>query len=97
MYRHRPVLIGLAVAFAVLVPSGAALAQAVPPAQANGRAPCTAQLASSFGPATGGISDEVAQVQAIAARRGVPLGHLVQVAAQTEGTVQECVDFLLSL
>ena len=90
-------ILGTTLVLALLGASGAASAQEVPPANSNERAPCTAQLASSFGPATGGISDEVAAVKAIAERLGVPLGQAVRVAATTEGTVAECVALLLSL
>jgi len=90
-------IVGTTLVLALMGASGTAMAQAIPPANADERAPCTAQLGSSFGPATGGIADEVAGVQAIADRLGVPLGQLVQVAATTQGTVAECVEFLLSL
>jgi hypothetical protein len=90
-------LIATTIALSTLTGVGTASAQQLPPALADQRAPCTAQLASSFGPATGGISDQVAAVQAIAASLGLPLGQVVAVAASTQGTVAECVALLQSL
>ena len=91
-------LVGTTLVLALMTSaSGTAMAQMVPPANADQRAPCTAQLASSFGPATGGIADEVAGVQAIAEQLGLPLGQVVKVAAATQGTVAECVELLQSL
>ena len=91
------VFVGGILVLSLIGTSGIAVAQQIPPANANERAPCTAQLASSFGPATGGIADEVILTKAIADRLGIPLGQLTRVAASTQGTVAECVAFLLSL